>query len=279
MNYDLGNYVPLAFSVTDTSGVPINATVVLTVTLPDGSTATPATVNGSTGSYTCNYVPTLAGRHQVRWVATGAATMASTDEFSVRNFTKMGIVSLSDVKNHLNYTSSETSDDVELRRIMDVAQDMAENFTGVVLGRETFTAELHDGGDSYIKLNNPFALSVASVLETGVTLDSSLYTLDSTGQRLLRISTPQGWTSTVYGFWAPGVKNISVTYTAGFVEPPYDAAQGVLEIIRHLWQTQRGAYFQSGGSLPEDINTSGMSYSMPLRAQMLLAPTALPGMA
>jgi hypothetical protein len=96
---------------------------------------------------------------------------------------------------------------------------------------------------------------------------------------LLRISTPQGWSSTIYGYWQTGVNNISVSYTAGYVEPPYDAAQGVLEIIRHLWQTQRGSMWQGSGNLPEDVSSSAYSFSMPLRAQMLLAPIGLPGMA
>ena len=280
MNYDLGDVVPLSIQIADSTGTLANATaVVLTVYKPDGTTETPTVVNASTGIYNCDYTPSIVGSYRLRWVATGTNAGAQVDQFTVRDFSKMGIVSLEDVKRHLNILDSEADYDDELQRMIDVATDMAENFTGIILGRQTFTNELYDGGDTFLKIQNPLAISITSVAENGITLDPSLYKLDRSGQRILRVGTGLGWATSQYGYWGNGVNNISVTYVAGFITPPFDAQQGVLEIIRHLWQTQRGAMFQGGGNLPEDSMNNPYAYSMPLRAEMLLNHIALPGMA
>ncbi len=76
--YDLGDVASLAVAITDSAGAAANAgAVVLTVTLPDGTTVTPTVTNAATGSYTASYTPTLPGRHGVRWVATGANASAT----------------------------------------------------------------------------------------------------------------------------------------------------------------------------------------------------------
>src|SRR5215216_2946580 len=59
-------------TVKDTSGVLANAgTVTFTITLPDGTLATPSAVNTGTGLYDIAYTTTQAGLHQLRGSATG----------------------------------------------------------------------------------------------------------------------------------------------------------------------------------------------------------------
>lgn len=75
------------------------------------------------------------------------------------------------------------------------------------------------------------------------------------------------------------MNNISVTYVAGYANPPMSAKQGVLEIIRHLWTSQRGAMNVMGRQLTGDELYSTPTYSLPRRAMELLDPVSLPGLA
>jgi hypothetical protein len=75
------------------------------------------------------------------------------------------------------------------------------------------------------------------------------------------------------------MNNISVTYVAGYANPPAAAKQGVLEVIRHLWQTQRGSMSVMGRNIAGDETYTTPTYSLPRRAMELLDPVSLPGMA
>jgi Phage gp6-like head-tail connector protein len=283
MTYDLGDVVPLGITITDSTGANANASAVTcTIYQPDGTTVTGSVTNPSTGLYNVDFSPSQSGRHAVKWVATGTNASAYSDDFVVRDFTELGIVSLQDVKTHLNIPSTSTTDDEELRSFIDAASDLAESYVGQVLGRRTFTAELYDGGADCIRIRNPKAISITSVYENGALVASSGYALDYTGQRLYRVGSSTLYATNSYGYWTAGFNNISVTYVAGYVNPPMAAKQGVLEIVRHLWQTQRGSMSVLGRTLAGDEltpATTGAGYSLPRRAMELLDPTSFPGMA
>lgn len=274
-SYDLGDLVPLGVSVTDSAGTAANAdAVTVTVTLPDGTTSAPSVTNPTTGSYNADYQPTIAGRYTVRWVATGTNASAFSDEFTVRDLTHLPVVSYSDALAHLNIPSTSV-DEEELRRYIDAAQDLAETYVGAILGRQVFTSETYDGGQSVITLRNPRAITVQSVYENGVLVPSTGYYLDYTGQRLYR-TTSGVFTGTAQSYWIPGVQVISVSYTAGFIVTPPSVQQGVLEILRHLWSTQRGAVNVMS---KQDEYVQGSGYSIPRRAMELLDMASLPGIA
>ena len=278
MTYDQGDVVPLGITVTDSTGVLANATsVTCTIYLPDGTSASGSVTNASTGLYNCDYTPIQVGRYQVKWTATGTNASSYADEFTVRDFTAMGIVSLDEVKTHLNIPTSNTDNDEELRRFMDVAGDMAEEYTGVILGQRNFT-ETFNGGDINIRVNNPYILSIASLTENGTSLTQGTdYYIDRTGQRLYRLVASSLFYGTASGVWKPGNQNIVITYRAGFVNPPPLARQGVLELIKHFWQTQRGS--MNVLNLDADSYQPAIGYSMPRRVEQLLDITSLPGMA
>lgn len=278
--YDLGDVVALGVKITDANGNLANATtVVCTITNPDGSSTNPTVVNTSTGVYDINYTPSISGRYVVRWVATGTNASAYTDDFTVRDYSQISIVSLDEVKSHLNIASTNTTNDEEIRRFIDAATDLCEQYVGCVLGRQTFVSEKYDGNTDIIRIRNPRVISITSVYENGVLLTDKDYMVDYTGQRLIRLASGTLNVPNWYGVWAPGVQNIVVTYVSGFVISPPAGKQGVLETIRHLWQTQRGPTSVLGRTQTGDDFYQSATYSLPRRAMELLDPLSLPGLA
>lgn len=280
-SFDLGDVVALGITITNSSGTAQNATaVVCTVTLPDGTSATPSVTNSGAGLYDIAYTPTQSGRHVVRWVATGTNASAFTDEFTVRDLTTLPVISYDMALEHLNIPAASANQE-EIRRFIDAAQDLAENYVGAVLGRRTITSENYDGNVDALRLRNPRAISVTNVYENGALLDSSQYQLDPTGQRLYRLTTSSlsAGSYGAYGYWASGVNSVLVTYVAGFTVTPPAVQQGVLEILRHLWLTQRGGANVMNRAIAGDEFIPGTGYSIPRRALELLDPASLPGLA
>lgn len=86
MTVELGDPLPIATVVVrDAAGNPANAgSMTLTVTLPDGSTATPGFTNTVTGIYVPGTYETVqAGPHWVRWKGSGTNFAASEEAFYV----------------------------------------------------------------------------------------------------------------------------------------------------------------------------------------------------
>jgi hypothetical protein len=278
-SYDLGDKVYLTWNTVDSSGAAVNpGTVALNITLPDATNVSVTTATSVTGTYTASYQPTLVGRHILAWSATGSWPQAYSDTFEVRDINDIGIVGYDEVLEYLNIPSASANEN-EVRRFMDAATDLAETYVGQVLGRRTFTNELYDGGTEFIRIRNPKAISITSVYENGALVSASNYVLDYTGQRLYRIGSGTLYATNSYGYWTGGMNNVQITYVAGYVNPPMSAKQGVLEIIRHLWQTQRGSMSVMGRSLGGDELYAAPTYSLPRRAMELLDPTSFPGIA
>ena len=278
-SYDLGDKVYLTWNTVDSSGNAVNpGTVTLNITQPDGTTSSVSTATSTTGTYTASFLPTLAGRHILAWAATGSYPQAFSDIFEVRDINDIGIVGYDEVLEFLNIPAASANEN-EVRRFIDASTDLAETYVGQVLGRRTFTNELYDGGTEFIRIRNPKAISITSVYENGALVSSSNYVLDYTGQRLYRIGSGTLYATNSYGYWTAGMNNVQITYVAGYVNPPMSAKQGVLEIIRHLWQTQRGAINVMSRTQSGDELYSTPTYSLPRRAMELLDPTSFPGLA
>ena len=278
-SYDLGDKVYLTWNTVDSSGAAVNpGTVTLSITLPDATTVSVTTATSTTGTYTASYLPTQVGRHILAWSATGSYPQAFSDIFEVRDINDIGIVGYDEVLEFLNIPTASANEN-EVRRFIDASTDLAETYVGQVLGRRTFTNELYDGGTEFIRIRNPKAISITSVTENGLEVSASNYVLDYTGQRLYRIGSGTLYATNSYGYWTQGMNNVSITYVAGYVNPPMSAKQGVLEIIRHLWQTQRGAINVMSRTNSGDELYSTPTYSLPRRAMELLDPTSFPGLA
>ena len=278
-SYDLGDKVYLTWNTVDSSGAAVNpGTVTLNITLPDATNVSVTTATSITGTYTASYLPTQVGRHILAWSATGSYPQAFSDIFEVRDINDIGIVGYDEVLEFLNIPTASANEN-EVRRFIDASTDLAETYVGQVLVRRTFTNELYDGGTEFIRIRNPKAISITSVTENGLAVSASNYVLDYTGQRLYRIGSGTLYATNSYGYWTQGMNNVSITYVAGYVNPPMSAKQGVLEIIRHLWQTQRGAINVMSRTNSGDELYSTPTYSLPRRAMELLDPTSFPGLA
>lgn len=229
--YDVGDATPaLQITVKDSAGaLASGGTVVCTVTAPDGTTSTPAVTNPSLGLYQATPVTTSAGRYGVRWTVTAPSANAVTDVYDVADPALLPIVSLSDLKTNLKIASTDTSNDEALRYTLAQATEMAERYCNRALRRKT-VVETHDGDREALVLREPPIQSITTVVENGVTLTASDYTVNSTSGLLYRGS------ATSSQEWYDGRQVITVTYVAGYANPPLVAQRAVLDIARWLWQ-------------------------------------------
>lgn len=253
-------YIRLTLSIYNTSGTLQNATAVAaTVILPDGTTYTPGVINDSAGLYHFDYTPAQVGHYGVYWVATGTNAGTLEESFNVDDLTISPPLPLSQVKSHLNIAESSVVDDDELRAFILAAAGLVEGVVGP-LSRRPVTAEVHHGGRSTVLLSQAPVVEVTGCRENGVTLDSGSYYLDGESGVLTRTSGFSAYT------WTEGFNNISVDYVAGRTSIPADLAHAVLELVRHLWTTQRGSIRRSG----TDDYVPGAGFSMPNRVREML---------
>jgi hypothetical protein len=272
MSYDLGAVVPLGTEVRDASGALANAgAMTLTITLPDSTTVTVSPVTpSSTGRYAYDYQTVQAGRHVVRWVATGVNAGAYVDVFDVRSGAPTWLFSLADAKSHLKLTT--TSQDEEVRRWIGATTRCVEWFVGPVAVRTV--TETHDftcaGALTLRKLPALVLTSATAVLDGGTTYDVDDLDLDGeTGIVRLKAG------GLLYG-------PLRLVYSAGrrVVEENISAA-GEL-ILQHLWRTRNGPGRPQRGGDDFDVTEPipGLGYAIPNRALQLLSPDQLPpGMA
>ena len=256
--FDLGDQVPLAVEILNADGNPANAgSVTLTITEPDGATSTPLVSNPSAGNYSAVFTPTIPGRYLVDWVATGANAAANRDIFTVADPDEMPVISLDEAKSHLNITTDANDD--ELRRVIRVASKAGEYHTGRVFGRRTVSERL-SGGFSQLALSHAPVLSITQIRENGTIVPASGYVLSSgTGGVVTRLSGYQ------FMAWHPGAYNLQVTYVAGYERQPEPDRQGALELVRHLWSTQRGTVRM----MADDEWSPTMAFSLPHRTREL----------
>lgn len=269
---DLGSVYQVAVDVRNSAGVladPGSAT--LTVTLPDGTTVTPAVTlpPSSTGQLRVDYVTTQVGRHAWRMVTTAPATGYS-DVFDVRPAVPTGIVSLADARAQLNMGPAETSDDDELRVFIGAATGAVERALGRVVVRRSVTDRFTiSGSATELLLRRVPVLSLTSVVSTdgATTWDTGSLTVDD----------ETGLVSVVSGPAFTGC--VDVTYQAGYVVIPDNYRLAGQIIVQHLWETQRGTTggVQLGGG-DVDMALASRGFAIPRRALELL-DTQLPGVA
>lgn len=261
--YSVGSLVPVTFAVRNANGALTNAaTVNLMLTQPDGTVITPAITNPptATGIYTYDYLATQAGRHT--WYATtsGPITSYGPIVFHVTDIGPGGIIGLDDTKEHLNLDLTDTTYDAELLAFLDAATPVVEDIVGPVVARSR--TEVHDGGE-YLVLNHSPVISVATLVpvHTGGTTYSPA-TLD--------VDTATGIVRRLDGgrFVGP----LRVTYVPGRRVVPPNIIHGTKEIIRHMWDTQRGRLGSRPGLGDDEYVTTSSGYTVPRRAMELLAP-------
>jgi hypothetical protein len=268
MPFDLGAVVPLGTTVRDAAGDLANAGLMsVTITLPDATatTITPVAPT-STGVYAYDYATTQAGRHTVRWVATGVNAGAYTDSFDVRESTPPGILSLADAKKHLNKTT--TTDDDEIRSWVESITAGIEGLCGPVVVRTV--SERHEGRRvPLICLRQTPILSVTSVV--AVLSGGTSYTVAD-----LDVDAVTGVVQRLDGGTLTGP--LLVTYAAGRRIVPAAMTAAAKIILQHLWRTQQGPGRPQLGTGDFDVSEpiQGFGYAIPNRALQLLEPYRLP---
>lgn len=282
-----GAAVPLNWTSTDTSGNPFEGTsVTLTVTLPDGTTASPTVTHNGSGSYSASLVTAQPGHHLVAWTAaaTGKAD-AFADSFEVQPAQDPTIVSLAEAKEILQLTST-TQQDMLLQGYNAAATEVAEYICGPVVTRQVTEVIRAQG--------RVMVLSKAPVrTDLGTTLDPSGRRDGSTTNGIVSITPlmtygfmydlsqlltdgPSGIVRHNAGlpFFYSGdpYAQFQAVYWAGRKVIPAAVYQGAKMILEHLYQVKRGGVNAADVASGELVTTlPGFGYAVPNRALELFA--------
>jgi hypothetical protein len=128
--------------------------------------------------------------------------------FTVRPAAPGPIVSLADVRRHLRIRDLNPDRDELLRDYLDAATELCEDTpAGPTAGRPS--SRTYSGGGCGLLLRSLPAQSITAVVESGISLTASDYTLAPATGILYRGTPPAG------GLWRDGIENITVTYVAG----------------------------------------------------------------
>lgn len=180
----------------------------------------------------------------------------------------MSVVKLAEAKSHLNMTGS--AHDGELQGFIDVAEAVIANRVGPI-GPTTTTVTVR-GGETLILPVGP-AISLTSVTPT----DDGATAL-TVGD--LHLDTAAALITYESGATF-GARRYTVVYEAGRTTCPADLKLAVKELVRHLWQTQRGPTRRPGGSGSDQASNTlpGAAYLLPFRVEQLLVPHTQHGFA
>lgn len=274
MAYDLGDPIALIFKTTDATGSPANVTTaVLTVTLPDGTSVTPAVgVASPVGTYTtaAPYIASQAGMYRVSWAGSGTNAQAYTDVFNVMAADPRFLISLADARLGLNLPATNTMKDGDLRTYIAAATPIMEDLVGPIL-RST-RVETYNGGATQIALRWAPLISISSIVESyGSTSSHTLTVEDLFG----------GSASDAYGYTADlvtgmvtrrasgvavafmaGRRNIQVTYVSGRTVVAGNILLATRRLIRHLWQSEQQGY-RPAMSGPDALAATPSGFAVP----------------
>lgn len=170
----------------------------------------------------------------------------------------MAILTPDDVRPYLNKTSA--ADDGKLDQFISAAEAMLAARCGP-LEPTPASSVVRGSGTTSLPLPIVPIISVATVTaRSGLTISPAW------------VDTEAG---VIHGDAAFTEDFYTVVYQAGR-ECPSDLRQGILELVRHLWITQRGAGDRTGSPMDDVM---GGSYSLPRRVEQLIAPYLQPGFA
>lgn len=271
---ELQGIYPAALDVTDASGNLANAsTVILTITLPDGTTTSPAVANppASTGHYQVPYLTSQPGRHVVRWVTTGPNT-AYTDVFDVSEAQTPSILSLADIRTTLGYDPLTTGDDKELREKLAAITKAVEDYKHETIVQRTITQKHVISGtwawtatwstSSRLRLLKVPVISLTSVVAT-----NGSFTWDTAN---LDVDNDTGLVSVISG--PPVIGRVTSVHVAGYQIIPYNYIEGAKVLFQAVWETRRGPGGESGVIGPEELNDFRHYTSMPRKVTEWLGP-------
>lgn len=172
----------------------------------------------------------------------------------------MSVLTPSDVKPHLGLTGVALDD--ELQDFIDAAEAALTVRVGP-LAATARTVRIPGSGSSCLALPTMPVTAVASITGKSGTLAA--------------VDWFNGGAGVVYSESVFSEAYYDVAYTAGHVPLPADLRKAAMELVRHLWKTQRGVGSARGAS--PDESAPGSAHTFPYRVQQLIAPYLLPGFA
>jgi hypothetical protein len=266
----VGGIERLTYQVFNEALAPVDpSTIELHVFLPNGTEVTPPLVVSPTGSPTGNfkydYPTTTVGRMTGYWLTTNPKTLRGFT-FEVLPTDSQNIVSIDDMKVYLNKDVTLHTDDDELYEMLRVSTEIINDRAGTT-ARTTIVDERKPNGMS-LWLSNPPVIQVLSIvpyLYYGAIVPVNFTTLEKDSGRVERLD--------AFGFFDGPYK---VTYIAGREIMPASLTHASKEIVRHLWETQRGGLAQNIVPYdPQDEEmfvVSGREYTVPRRVLELIQP-------
>lgn len=233
---EVGDIVPFSVSVRTAAGALVDPvggvpSVVLTITLPDGTTSTPTVTRTSLGLFAASFVVTLDGVHSYRWVVTDPTNgNAWSDVFIVEDSAYLPFVNLDEQLNHMAARAVITTVDQleELRQLVRTSCAAVELDIGQKVSVQTITRTIN-GGDVAVILPGP-VISMTSVTEAGSLLSPTAYVLDPSVGILYRgtSSAPRAFTS--------GIQNVTMVYRAGMRNPHPVLRKVAKNGAQRMWQ-------------------------------------------
>jgi hypothetical protein len=267
-----GGMYPIAFDVLDATGALTHAaTATLVITLPDGTTATPAITDAAIpGQYRLTYQTTIPGRYTAHAATTGPVTTWD-DEFDAAPTPWPAMVSLTDAKAQLKIPVTDHTLDDLLRDYLSGITGAIEEYKHEVIVRRTITDELDLSGGGWYGQRRQFRLWSAPVISLiSVTSWDGTTTWDITQMRV----TASGVVKVMGGPPVTGLTDVA--YIAGLVQIPGRYRRGALVMLQHVWETQRGPSPGSGmGGVvgPEEhFRQPGEFFTVPAKAKEWLGP-------
>jgi len=271
--FDLGDPVPLVFLTKDATGVPASVTTaVLTITLPDGTSVTPAVQVGAVGTYApvTPYLSLQPGIHRVSWVGTGANAQDYSDTFNVLPADPRFLISLDEARKGLGTAAANTVKDEDLRSVIAAATPIMEDIVGPIL--RTSRVETYDGGASTIVLLWSPVISISSMLETygnnvrtltlqdpfaGTGQDGYGYTVDLVSGIVTRRS------AGVARPFALGRRNVQVSYVSGRATVGGNVLLATRRLVRFLWQQEQQGFRPAMGAPDTAMALTPSGFAVP----------------
>jgi hypothetical protein len=286
-----GAQVPLSFSLTDTEGNAQNATLLTSVTctvyLPNGTTATVAVTNLSTGAYQAIYTTTVPGHHVFVFICTDATYPgAFSDSFEVTATPDTTIVSLAEAKEILHMTST-TVNDAKIQGYNAAITDWVEYVCGPVVV-QTIAETLPIHGTEQV-LTRPPVTALVAWTEVPTELAALGIDLPDPPSPMIRTK--------VYGIEYPltqlycDYERGIVTHTSGLpfyycaYRWQYAAGRAVIPAgiyeatkiaLKHLFMVETTGTGTGTGSGDEETTVTGFGFAVPNRALELLMPYSAP---
>jgi len=280
--YDLGDGVNLEHLVYDRDNELTAATVVLTVTAPDGTTSTPSLTNPSTGRYVADTViPDQVGGWSGAWMVTGAVTDLVTFAFTVADPAPPAYTDITTVKAALGKTTDDDRDDLISAAIIAGARwidrrcgrrfyaDLAATARVFRPGRRVSC----DGSDAVLRVDD-FATTAGLIVETATgiggtwtavaTQEAGPDNADSYGQPWNRIRAP--------GAWIPYTGKVRITARWGWPAVPDDITQANTLLASRLYRRKDSPQGVLGNAEWGAIRVSRMDPDV----EALIAPFMIP---